>query len=96
MTRLAGRGRSEHLCIMIEADLLKILCCPETRQPLAPVDAATLDRLNDRIVARGFKNRGGKAVTEPCEGGLVRQDGQVVYPIRQGIPILLIAESMAI
>ena len=48
------------------------------------------------VAARGLKNRGGKAVTEPCEGGLVRQDGQVVYPIRQGIPILLIAESMAI
>ena len=81
---------------MIEADLLKILCCPETHQPLAPADAATVARLNERIAARGFKNRGGKAVTEACEGGLVRQDGQVFYPIRQGIPILLIAESMAI
>ena len=81
---------------MIEADLLKIICCPETRQPLAPADAATVARLNERIAARGLKNRGGKAVTEPCEGGLVRQDGQVLYPIRQGIPILLIAESVVI
>ena len=81
---------------MIEADLLKILCCPETRQPLAPADAATVARLNERIAARSIKNRGGKAVSEPCEGGLVRQDGQVLYPIRQGIPILLIAESVAI
>ena len=81
---------------MIEASLLKILCCPETRQPLAVADAPTVARLNERIAARALKNRGGKAVTEPCEGGLVRQDGQVVYPVRQGIPILLIAESMAI
>lgn len=81
---------------MIDADLLKILCCPETRQSFALADAATVASLNERIAARGLKNRGGKAVTEPCEGGLVRQDGQVVYPIRQGIPILLIAESMAI
>ena len=81
---------------MIEADLLKILCCPETRQPLAPADAATVARLNERIAARGLKNRGGKAVTEPCEGGVVRQDGQVLYPIRQGIPLLLLAESVVI
>lgn len=81
---------------MIEADLLKILCCPETRQPLAPADAATVARLNERIAARSLKNRGGKAVTEPCEGGLVRQDGQMLYPIRQGIPLLLIAESVVI
>ena len=81
---------------MIEAQLLKILCCPETRQPLAVADAPTVARLNERIAARALKNRGGKAVTEPCESGLVRQDGQVLYPIRQGIPILLIAESMAI
>jgi uncharacterized protein YbaR (Trm112 family) len=81
---------------MIEADVLKILCCPETRQPLALADSATMARLNERITARSVKNRGGKAVTEPCEGGLVRQDGQVVYPIRQGIPILIIAESLAI
>ena len=81
---------------MIEADLLKIICCPETRQPLAPADAATVARLNERIAARGLKNCGGKAVTEPCEGGLVRQDGQVLYPIRQGIPLLLLAESVVI
>ena len=81
---------------MIEVNLLKILCCPETRQPLAPADAATVARLNERIAARGIKNRGGKAVNEPCEGGLVRQDGQVLYPIRQDIPILLIAESVVI
>ena len=81
---------------MIEADLFKILCCPETRQSLAPADVATVARLNERIAARSLKNRGGKAVTQPCDGGLLREDGQVVYPIRQGIPILLIAESMAI
>ena len=81
---------------MIEVNLLKILCCPETRQPLASADAATVARLNERIAARSLKNRGGKAVTEPCEGGLVRQDGQVLYPIRQDIPILLIAESVVI
>lgn len=96
MKRLAVRDRPDHLCPMIDADLLKILCCPETHQPLAPADAATVTRLNERIATSAIKNRAGKAVTEPCEGGLVRQDGQVLYPIRQGIPILLIAESVVI
>ena len=79
---------------MLEADLLKLICCPETRQPLAPADAATLARLNQKILAGGVLNRAGSLVKESCEAGFVRQDGQVLYPVRQGIPILLVAEGI--
>ena len=81
---------------MIDKDLLQILACPETHQPLAEAEAALLAQVNDRIVAGQAKNRAGAAVTEKLEGGLVRQDGKLVYPIREGIPVLLIDEGIPI
>lgn len=81
---------------MIDADLLKILCCPETRQPLTLAEGSLLQRLNDQIAKNSLLNRAGKPVTRPCDGGLLRKDGQFVYPICAGIPILLIDESIPV
>jgi uncharacterized protein YbaR (Trm112 family) len=39
-------------------------------------------------------NVGGSAVTEPIDGGLVRADEAILYPIRDRIPILLIDEGI--
>jgi uncharacterized protein YbaR (Trm112 family) len=79
---------------MIDSELLKILCCPETRQPLAPADAALVDRLNTQIATGELRNRGGQPVTRKCDGGLLRKDGQFVYPVCEDIPILLINEAI--
>ena len=75
-------------------DLLKILCCPETHQGLREADPALLQRINDRIASGSVKNRAGIVVTERAEGGLIRQDGAFVYPIRKGIPVMLIDEAI--
>jgi uncharacterized protein len=79
---------------VIDKELLAILACPETHQPLAVADAALLARVNARIKAGGQKNVGGTAVTEPLDAGLVREDGRIVYPIRDEIPVLLIDEGL--
>ena len=79
---------------MIDAELLSILCCPETHQDVAPADAALIEKLNHQIATGQVKNRGGQPVTEKIDGGLVRADGKFVYPIRQDIPIMLIDEGI--
>ena len=79
---------------MIDKDLLQILACPETHQPLAEAGAELLARVNARIAAGQAQNKGGQAVAEKLEGGLVRQDGRIVYPIRDGIPVLLVDEGI--
>ena len=48
------------------------------------------------IAAGGAKNKGGKKVEEPLVAGLVREDKKVVYPIRDGIPVLLIDEGIEV
>ena len=50
----------------------------------------------NKIAAGSVKNRAGEVVREPVEGGLVREDGRVVYPVREGIPIMLIDEAIAL
>ena len=61
----------------VNADLLALLCCPETRQRLR---AATADEL----------------LRAKVEQGLAREDGRVVYPILDGIPMLMVEHAVRI
>ena len=45
---------------MIDSDLLKILCCPETRQELRPAETALVERLNQQIASGALRNRAGQ------------------------------------
>lgn len=79
---------------MIDPELLKIIVCPETRTPLAVADASLIARVNEAIEAGRVKNKMGRLVEGPLEGGLVREDGQALYPIVDGIPILLADDAI--
>ena len=79
---------------MIDDELLEILVCPETKEPVSLADEALIDRLNARIEDGQVKNRGGQVVEKRIEGGLVRADGVYLYPIEQGIPVMLIDEAI--
>ena len=81
---------------MVDQSLLEILVCPETKQPLSVADADLLAQLNDAIRKGGVTNRGGQRVSAPLAEGLVRQDGSVIYPVRDDIPIMLIDESISL
>ncbi len=79
---------------MIAPDLLEILRCPETRQRLTLADPAAIAACNARIAAGQARNAAGAVVTEPLQGGLLREDGRRLYPIRDEIPILLVEEAL--
>lgn len=79
---------------MVDQNLLDILVCPETKQPLRLADQAVLEALNTSIAAGSVTNRGGEAVAVEVTEGLIREDGDVLYPVRDDIPIMLIDESI--
>jgi uncharacterized protein YbaR (Trm112 family) len=79
---------------MIKPDLLAILRCPDTHQHLSVADAALVAKLNDLAQAGKLKNKAGQAVSEKFEEGLLRQDRQILYPIRNNIPLMLVDEGI--
>jgi len=80
--------------VPVSPDLLEILVCPETKQPVKLAPDELLARLNERIRAGQLRNRGGDPVSKPLEEGLVREDGQVLYPVDDSIPVMLVEESI--
>lgn len=81
---------------IIAQDLLAILCCPETKQDIRLLEPKLVEQLNQRIAKGELKTKGGQPVSEKIDGGLLRNDEAVVYPIRDQIPIMLIEEGILI
>lgn len=79
---------------MLDSKLLDILCCPETRGALKMATADCLAALNNSISAGTLKNVAGESVSEPLTEALVTEDGSRVYPVREGIPVLLSDEAI--
>lgn len=80
----------------IEPDLLEILICPESRQALKVAPPELLARVNASIASAQLRNRGGEPVVKPVTEGLVREDGKVLYVVDDGIPIMLVEESISV
>jgi uncharacterized protein len=78
----------------MNAELLAILRCPETRQPLAIAASEVVARLNAQIVAGSLRNQAGKLVAAKLDGALARADGKALYPVRNNVPVLLVDEAI--
>ena len=78
----------------LNPQLLSILVCPETKQPVLLADDSTLVQLNDLAAKGVLKTVRGKAVRGQLGAVLVRQDRKIGYRIDDDIPIMLVDEGL--
>jgi len=74
--------------------LLSILRCPVTHKGLSLAKSAILKEVNAAIDSGNISNRDGQILVDALSEALVTDDGKVLYPIVNGIPVLLEGESV--
>lgn len=80
----------------MDKKLLSILCCPVTHKGLSLARADLLKSLNLAIAAGKLLNRDGEVVAGNLTEALVTDDGKTLYPVNDGIPVLLEGASVSL
>ena len=73
----------------IDGKLLEILCCPVSKTPLTRLTPGRLKILNRASADGGVQYVNGDTVSDGLAEALVTEDSKVIYPVVDGIPILL-------
>lgn len=81
---------------MMSEETLRLLRDPERREPLRIAGAELIRQLNEAIREKGVHNRADRPVTRPLEGGLVRESGDLLYPVFDDVPLLLVDEAISV
>lgn len=93
---MAGSSsHSEREAKPLDKRLLDILCCPATKQPVAPLSAAQLDALNKAVDAGRLLDVEGASVAQRYSAALLTRDGRTIYRIDDGIPVMLVDQAVA-
>jgi len=75
--------------------LLTILRCPISHKGLSVLKKDELARINASIAAGELVNHEGAALANPLTEALITDDGKRIYPVDDGIPVLLENESIS-
>jgi uncharacterized protein len=76
--------------------LLSILCCPVTHKGLTVAKSDLLSKVNSAIAAGSLENRDGRMLSVTLHEALITNDGKILYPVNDGIPVLLEGESVTL
>lgn len=76
--------------------LLSILCCPVTHKGLLVAKSDLIAKVNTAITAGSLENRDGQTLSGVLKEALVTDDGKILYPVNDGIPVLLEGESVTL
>ena len=79
---------------MLDPEFVKILVCPENRTPVRAASEQEITDLNQRIEEGTLQNIGGRKVNDMLDGGLIREAGDRLYPVRKNIPVMLVEEAI--
>ena len=78
----------------MDKKLLSILFCPVTHQGLSLAGADMRTKVNAAIDGGAVSNRDGSVLSDALAEALITDDAKLLYPINDGIPVLLESESI--
>jgi uncharacterized protein len=76
--------------------LLTILRCPVTHKGLSLAKKDTLDKINAAIAEGKVSTLDGMQLEHALDEALITDDGKRLYPVNDGIPVLLEGESIQV
>ena len=79
---------------MLDPEFVKILVCPDNRTPVRIASEQEITNLNQKIEEGSLQNIGGRKVNDKLDGGLIRETGDRLYPVRKNIPVMLVEEAI--
>jgi uncharacterized protein YbaR (Trm112 family) len=79
----------------MDKNAFETLACPVNHMPVRPAERELLVRLNRAVAAGRIRNQAGRMIETAIADGLVRQDGALLYPILDDIPVMLADEGIA-
>jgi len=80
----------------VDESFLSLLRCPRTGGELRPAGAEELAVYNKGVGEGRLSNAAGRKLTQAMEGALVSECGSWLYPVHEGIPVLLVEEAVAL
>lgn len=80
----------------ISDELLSILVCPETKEAVSLISEQDLQKVNELISQGLIIKKSGSKAEEKINAGLIRADRKILYPIVEGIPVMLAEEGLVL
>lgn len=81
----------------MQNDILNEIICPKTGKSLVFISEELLLKLNHKIKERSLKNESGEKIELFLEQALcIQENPEVVYPVRDGIPVLIQEEAISL
>jgi uncharacterized protein YbaR (Trm112 family) len=78
----------------MNGQLLEIIRCPQDNTMLQEAGHDLVAQLNAAISQGRLSNHAGESLSSPIVAGLVRVTGDILYPVVDGIPLLLRDEAI--
>lgn len=78
----------------MDESFLSLLRCPRTGGELRLAAAEELAGYNEGVREGRLSNAAGQKLRQKMEGALLSECGRWLYPVHEGIPVLLVEEAV--
>ena len=79
----------------MNSEFYESLRCPKTQQTLSLIGSKELEELNTAISSGELLFMDGRSVSQPLDGGLMREDKALLFPIHKELASLLMSEAIS-